>query len=100
MLTLNQRNKDLKRYEGYYRKTGDKKYLAVAHSISFIELHHKNICPNCGNPEKMYWCDDCEQHQAHAGECENYSVDNPDKEGFCGVYWVELDGDYHLNCNK
>ena len=35
-ITLQQRNKDLKRYEGYYRRTGDKKYLEVAHAISYL----------------------------------------------------------------
>lgn len=38
------RNKDMMRYEGYYRKTGDKKFLAVAHAISHL---HYCQCNNC-----------------------------------------------------
>ncbi len=53
-----------------------------------------NNCKNCGNPNTIYWCDNCESNQEHEGECFN-----------CGhadgvSYVVVLDEDYHLNCNK
>jgi len=44
------------------------------------------VCDNCGNPEKMYWCEGC----GTSGE-----------EEFCDMckQKMELDKDYHLDCN-
>ena len=52
-----------------------------------------NNCEKCGNPQKMYWCDNCESNQEKEGECDN-----------CGhaqgiTYVVTLDEGYHEECN-
>lgn len=44
-------------------------------------------CWKCGNPEKMYWCKNCEEN------CETYKCDN------CGGFTM-IDKEYHENCNE
>ena len=51
-------------------------------------------CEKCGNPQKMYWCDNCESNQESEGECDMCGHANGIK------YVVVEDEDYHNNCNK
>lgn len=57
------------------------------------EEEYTSGCPKCGNPKKMYWCDNCESNQDKEGECFNC--------GHAGgvKYVVVEDEDYHDNCN-
>ncbi len=51
-------------------------------------------CLKCGNPNKMYWCENCESNQEKGGECVNCrDVDNID----CQV--IE-DKNYHKECDS
>jgi hypothetical protein len=47
-----------------------------------------NNCEKCGNPQKMYWCEDCEISGENEDKCDE--CNNP----------MELDIHYHDNCNK
>lgn len=46
----------------------------------------KKICNKCGNPEKMYYCNECES-SCEEKECEQ-----------CGIP-TKVDAKYHDNCN-
>lgn len=50
-------------------------------------------CKKCGNPNTMYWCDNCESNQEESGECLICGHTNGVK------YMVVPDEDYHDNCN-
>ena len=53
----------------------------------------KDSCPKCGNPNKMYFCNECETNQEYKGECRMCGHAN-------GVsYVVVLDEEYHEECN-
>jgi len=45
-----------------------------------------NDCEKCGNPEIMYWCNECEANTEE--------IDCP----ACGLV-LQVDKKYHLNCN-
>jgi len=50
---------------------------------------HAEGCEKCGNPEIMYWCQNCEHNQEEKGKCD-LGCDNN----------VELDYDYHKECDS
>ena len=56
----------------------------MTEKINIIVRHN---CEKCGNPQKMYWCSECE------------SSDESVRCGGCGKI-IQLDKDYHKNCNE
>lgn len=54
----------------------------------YQKLHFKmdSMCVLCGNPEKMYWCSNCDNNQEYKGKCRDCT------------YNVKLDKKYHNNC--
>lgn len=60
----------------------------VSYEYSTAERMMRIITCECGNPEVMYWCAECEAN------CENPKCDT------CESIDTVRDNDYHLNCNK
>ena len=54
----------------------------------YQRLHFKedSLCVLCGEPEKMYWCEECESSREKGGRCDE-----------CGQK-ILLDKKYHNEC--
>lgn len=92
-------DKILFRGNDYMENARDGFMVDLFSNVQVDEVEYENAksgvpsCKKCGNPEKMYWCDNCESSQEESGECNICGQANGVK------YVVVLDEDYHMYCN-